>query len=201
MKTIIVTGLIGSGKSAVCALLRKRGIPVYSADEKTKFLYDTHPSLVTRLEEALGQPLRGSGGRLDRSRLASRIFADADARETVEGIVYPLVLADFRAWRSAQEGAPFVVLESAVILTRPLFDGLADAAVLVTAPEDVRLQRVMVRDGLPEEAVRARMRVQDIPEDKVDVTLVNDGDGARLEQAVEQVFFQNNSYLCKILNK
>lgn len=201
MKTVIVTGLIGSGKSAVCALLRKRGIPVYNADEKTKFLYDTHPSLVMRLEEALGQPLRGTDGRLDRPRLASRIFSDAAARETVEGIVYPLVLADFRAWRSAQEGAPFVVLESAVILTKPLFDGLADAAVLVTAPEQVRLQRVMARDGLPEDAVRARMRAQEIPEDKVDVTLVNDGDAARLEQAVEQVFFQNNSYLCKILNK
>jgi dephospho-CoA kinase len=201
MKTVIVTGLIGSGKSAVCALLRKRGIPVYNADEKTKFLYDTHPSLVTRLEEALGQPLRGTDGRLDRPRLASRIFADAAARETVEGIVYPLVLADFRAWRSAQEGAPFVVLESAVILTKPLFDGLADAAVLVTAPEQVRLRRVMARDGLPEDAVRARMQAQEIPEDKVDVTLVNDGDAARLEQAVEQVFFQNNSYLCKILNK
>jgi len=201
MKTVIVTGLIGSGKSAVCALLRKRGIPVYNADEKTKFLYDTHPSLVTQLEDALGQPLRGTDGRLDRPRLASRIFADAAARETVEGIVYPLVLADFRAWRSAQEGASFVVLESAVILTKPLFDGLADAAVLVTAPEEVRLQRVIARDGLPEDAVRARMRAQEIPENKVDVTLVNDGDAARLEQAVEQVFFQNNSYLCKILNK
>ena len=201
MKTVIVTGLIGSGKSAVCALLRKRGIPVYNADEKTKFLYDTHPSLVTQLEDALGLSLRGTDGRLDRPRLASRIFSDAASRETVEGIVYPLVLADFRAWRSAQEGAPFVVLESAVILTKPLFDGLADAAVLVTAPEDVRLQRVMARDGLPEDAVRARMRAQEIPEDKVDVTLVNDGDAARLEQAVEQVFFQNNSYLCKILNK
>ncbi|MBO6096728.1 MAG: dephospho-CoA kinase [Bacteroidales bacterium] len=201
MKTVIVTGLIGSGKSAVCALLRKQGIPVYNADEKTKFLYDTHPSLVTQLEDALGLSLRGTDGRLDRPRLASRIFSDAASRETVEGIVYPLVLADFRAWRSAQEGAPFVVLESAVILTKPLFDGLADAAVLVTAPEDVRLQRVMARDGLPEDAVRARMRAQEIPEDKVDVTLVNDGDAARLEQAVEQVFFQNNSYLCKILNK
>lgn len=201
MKTVIVTGLIGSGKSAVCALLRKRGIPVYNADEKTKFLYDTHPSLVAQLEDALGQPLRGTDGRLDRPRLASRIFADAAARETVEGNVYPLVLADFRAWRSAQEGASFVVLESAVILTKPLFDGLADAAVLVTAPEEVRLQRVMARDGLPEDAVRARMRAQEIPENKVDVTLVNDGDAARLEQAVEQVFFQNNSYLCKILNK
>lgn len=201
MKTIIVTGPIGSGKSAVCALLRKRGIPVYDADTRTKSLYDTCPGLVTRLEEALGRPLCDAQGRLDRRRLAAVIFADSAARETVESIVYPLVLADFQAWRSAQEGVPFVALESAVILSKPLFDAVADAAVLVTAPEEVRLRRVMDRDGLPEGAVRARMRAQEIPQDKVDVTLVNDGDPARLEQAVEQVFFQNNSYLCKIVNK
>ena len=201
MKTVIVTGPIGSGKSAVCALLRKRGIPVYDADIRTKSLYDTCPGLVTRLEEALGQPLCDAQGRLDRRRLAAVIFADSAARETVESIVYPLVLADFQAWRSAQEGVPFVALESAVILSKPLFDAVADAAVLVTAPEEVRLRRVMDRDGLPEEAVRARMRAQEIPQDKVDVTLVNDGDPARLEQAVEQVFFQNNSYICKIVNK
>ena len=140
-------------------------------------------------------------GRLDRRLLAAVIFAAYAARETVESIVYPLVLADFQAWRSAQEGVPFVALESAVILSKPLFDAVADAAVLVTAPEEVRLRRVMDRDGLPEEAVRARMRAQEIPQDKVDVTLVNDGDPTRLEQAVEQVFFQNNSYICRIVNK
>ena len=147
MKTVIVTGPIGSGKSAVCALLRKRGIPVYDADARTKSLYDTCPGLVTRLEEALGQPLCDAQGRLDRRLLAAVIFADSAARETVESIVYPLVLADFQAWRSAQEGVPFVALESAVILSKPLFDAVADAAVLVTAPEEVRLRRVMDREG------------------------------------------------------
>ena len=58
MKTVIVTGGIGSGKSAVCALLKKRGVPVYDCDAKAKELYGRRPSLVSRLEKALGALLR-----------------------------------------------------------------------------------------------------------------------------------------------
>ena len=201
MKTVIVTGLIGSGKSAVCALLEKRGIPVYNADERTKRLYDRRPSLVTRLEEALGLPLRREDGSLDRRALASAIFASDAAREKLEGIVYPLVLQDFRRWRSRRKDVPFVVLESAVILSKPVFDGLADAVVLVTAPREVRLRRVISRDDSSREAVLARMSAQSIPEGKADVTICNDGDLEKLSRAVEQVFFDNNSYICKIISK
>lgn len=198
--TIIVTGLIGSGKSAVCALLRERGIPVYDSDSRTKCLYDRSTVLVEQLETALGQPLRGEDGRLERRALAQAIFSSDKARETVEGIVYPLVLADFKRWRARQKGAPFVVLESAVILEKPLFDGLARASVLVTAPEAVRLQRVMQRDGLSREQVLSRMAAQRIPPGKVSVTLSNSGTPEALKAAVEQVFFSKNSYICKILD-
>ncbi len=200
-KTVIVTGLIGSGKSAVCALLRERGIPVYDSDARTKRLYDSSPVLVERLEAALGIGLRGEDGRLDRKALAARIFSDSAARETLEGIVYPAVLEDFKRWRARQKGAPFVALESAVILSKPLFDGLADAVVLVTAPEEVRLSRVRKRDSLSEEAVRARMSAQRIPSGKVSVELSNDGTEEALRQAVDAVFFRKNSYICKILEE
>ena len=200
-KTVIVTGLIGSGKSAVCALLRERGIPVYDSDARTKGLYDRRPALVDRLEETLGLPLRGGDGRLDRKALAARIFSDDAAREKLEAIVYPEVLADFKRWKARQKGAPFVVLESAVILSKPVFDGLADAVVLVSAPEEVRLQRVMQRDSLPAAAVRARMAAQVVPMEKVSVTLSNEGTPQALLKAVDQVFFAENSYICKILQQ
>jgi dephospho-CoA kinase len=200
-KTVIVTGLIGSGKSAVCALLRERGIPVYDSDARTKGLYDRRPALVDRLEETLGLPLRGGDGRLDRKALAARIFSDDAAREKLEAIVYPEVLADFKRWKARQKGAPFVVLESAVILSKPVFDGLADAVVLVSAPEEVRLQRVMQRDSLPAAAVRARMAAQVVPMEKVSATLSNEGTPQALQKAVEQVFFAENSYICKILQQ
>lgn len=198
MLTVIVTGGIGSGKSAVCALLRKRGIPVYDSDSRVKELYVCRRSLVPRLEKALGSPLRQADGTLDKARLAALIFSDEAARETLESIVYPILLEDFKRWRSRQK-APFVVLESAIILTKPVFDGLADAVVLVDAPDELRIQRTMQRDGLSLEAVQRRISAQDIPMEKVDVTLMNDGTLEDLSAAVERVFFDKNSYICKIL--
>ena len=198
MRTVIVTGGIGSGKSAVCALLRKRGIPVYDSDSRVKELYKSRRSLVPRLEKALGCPLRLDDGILDKARLSALIFSDEGARETLESIVYPILLKDFQRWRSRQE-APFVVLESAIILSKPIFDGLADAVVLVDAPRELRIRRVMERDGVSREQVQRRLEAQDLPLEKVNVTLSNSGSVEELQQAVDRVFFDKNSYLYKLL--
>ncbi|MBR1570680.1 MAG: dephospho-CoA kinase [Bacteroidales bacterium] len=201
MKTVIVTGGIGSGKSAVCNLLRERGIPVYDCDSRAKALYDTDPSLLPLLEERLGRPLRLDDGKLDRAALAGLIFRDASARDTVESLLYPALLADFRSWREAvPSSAPFVVLESAVILSKPLFDGIADAVVLVDAAPEVRLARAMQRDGTSREKVLQRMAVQDIDSSRADVIIRNEGTLEELYKEAEQVFFGKNNYLCKILN-
>ena len=187
-QTVIVTGLIGSGKSAVCAQFAAQGIPVYNCDERTKALYDRGPELVSRLEKALGKPLRGADGHLDRGVLSGVIFSDGIARRKVEEIVYPLVLQRFKRWRARQKGSPFVAMESAIILSKPVFDGLASAVVLVTAPEELRLARVKERDGLPEAAVRARMAAQpDIPASAATFIIENDGSPRKLENAVKRI--------------
>lgn len=200
MKTVIVTGGIGSGKSAVCALLKKRGVPVYDCDVKAKELYGRRPSLVSRLEKALGAPLRGGDGKLDKARLAALIFSDSRARETVEGMVYPILLQDIRRWQKRQSAA-WGALESAVILSKPVFDGVADGVVLVEAPQELRIARVMQRDGLGREAVIGRIRSQEIPREKADVLLANDGTPQALSEAVERVFFDKNSYISKLISE
>lgn len=200
MKTVIVTGGIGSGKSAVCALLKKKGVPVYDCDAKAKELYGRRPSLVSRLEKALGAPLRGGDGKLDKARLAALIFSDSRARETVEGMVYPILLQDIRRWQKRQSAA-WGALESAVILSKPVFDGVADGVVLVEAPQELRIARVMQRDGLGREAVIGRIRSQEIPREKADVLLANDGTPQALSEAVERVFFDKNSYISKLISE
>jgi len=198
VKTILVTGPIGSGKSAVCRLLQERGVPVYDCDAKTKSLYARRKDLIPRLETALGTALCGPDGALDKARLAALIFGDAQARETLEGIVHPELLRDFRRWRSRRKGAPFVVLESAILLSKPLFRGLPDAVVLVDAPEELRLRRAMERDGASEEAVRRRMAAQPVQRELAQAVIDNSGTPEELAAAVERVFFDKNSYICKL---
>ena len=195
MKTVILTGGMGSGKSAVARYLRAQGVPVYDSDSRTKTLYDRNPSLVPRLEEELGQALRNASGRLDRRKLALLIFSDPAAKAKLEAIVYPAVLADFRRWKRWHRPAgwsygpvPFVVLESAVILSHPLFDGLGDKVVLVDAPEEIRLERSVLRDGsTPEEALR-RIRSQSFDLSRVDAVLDNSGPESDIPACVDRVF-------------
>lgn len=188
MKTVVVTGGMGSGKSAVCRILGERGIPVYDSDARTKALYNELPDLIPTLEKALDLSLRLPDGALDKSKLAARIFSDQSARETLESIVYPLVKEDFLAWRSRQKDVPFVVLESAVVLSKPLFADVIDAVVQVEAPDEVRVRRVMDRDGLSREQILGRLAAQ--PAVRASVVIENAGSLSELENAVDQAFFR-----------
>lgn len=160
--TILITGGIGSGKSSVSSWLRSQGVPVYDSDAATKEMYSRSPAVVRELEEALGCPLRGSDGFLDKKLLASLIFSDSARLSTLEAIIHPLVLEDFMLWREALKcgEAPFVAMESAIALSRPLFHGLFDAAVIVDAAIDLRLERVCRRSGCSREEALARINSQ-----------------------------------------
>ena len=142
MRTILVTGPIGSGKSEACRYLASLGFPVYECDARTKMLYSLVPGLKCSIEERLD---------LSWSRIGE-VFADPDKLRTLEEMVYPYVVEDLKAWKAAQT-APLVFVESAVALGKPLFDGLYDTVVLVTAPYEVRVRRnpkVAERDALPD---------------------------------------------------
>ena len=195
MKTVILTGGIGSGKSAVCACLKARGVPVYDSDSRTKSLYDRDPALVGRLEAVLGVGLRTANGRLDRRRLAGLIFSDPARKAAVEAVVHPAVLADFRRWKRWQRPkgwtygpVPFVVLESAIILSCPVFDGIGDRTVLVDADEEVRLRRAVARDGSDPEDVLRRIRQQHFDLSRVDAVLRNDASLEALSVETDRVF-------------
>lgn len=200
--TLAVTGGIGSGKSAVCRILEGKGVPVYDSDSRTKALYDTDNVLVGMMEAALGCGLRDTKGRLDRKKLASVVFSDASRLAALENVVHPYVLDDFISWREKRaddlaEGLrqwqpeagpqPFVVIESAIILEKPLFGNIVDKVLLVDAPEALRLERAMKRDNVTASSVRDRMKRQKAFRQETcpsAIVLENDSDLATLELKV-----------------
>lgn len=197
MKTLVVTGGIGSGKSTVCRFFASKGVPVYDSDSRTRLLYDTEPGLPGKIEDSIGCKVTDSSGRIDRRRLAEVIFSDADKLAVLESVVHPAVKADFIRWRdSADTEVPFVIMESAIILEKPLFRNLADKVLLVDAPLDVRLRRACLRDGVTEAAVMKRMQGQkllnDISEGRVsapvDYVIMNDSGQAALKWKVDAVY-------------
>ena len=160
MRTLAVTGGIGSGKSYVVRMFAALGIPVYDADSRTKRLYDEDRGLLAALQELLGPDLVKDGRLLDRQYMAGRIFSDRCLLEKVEALVFPEVIADFRTWKERVADAPFAIMESAIYLEKPALAGVADKVLTVLCPEDVRIGRVMARSGMSREQVLARMANQ-----------------------------------------
>lgn len=156
--TILVTGGIGCGKSNIVKAFNSLGIPSYDCDAAAKRLYDTDAELLGQVAQVAGRDVL-SGGRLDRKALAAKIFANADLLSRIEALVHPAVIRDFERWQ-AQCDAEFCILESAILLENPAFDRLYDWVVAVSAPEEIRLERTMARDGASRESVLDRMSRQ-----------------------------------------
>lgn len=165
MYKVAITGGIGSGKSKVVELLAQRGVVAYDCDSRAKALMVSSPELREQIIECFG-PAAYDGKALNRRYLAERVFNDKEALTKLNAIVHPAVMADFERWAEGEEGN-YVVMESAILFEAGL-EGSFDATVSVMAPEELRLERAMKRDGATEEQIRERMRNQLSDEERCD---------------------------------
>lgn len=157
MYRVAITGGIGSGKSTVCELLSRRGVACYNSDSRAKWLMESSLPLREKLIARFGDAVYCQGG-LNRAYLAERVFrCDAELR-ALNAIVHPAVMEDFEAWAQQQEG-DYVVLESAILFEAGL-EGYVDAVVSVVAPQELRIERAMLRDGALREDVARRVASQ-----------------------------------------
>jgi len=166
MKRVLVTGPIGSGKSAACRYLSSLGYPVLDCDSLCKSLYDSVPGLKKRIEEALD---------IDFADICV-IFTDAGKRETLESLVYPVLIGKIQEWTEIQTG-PLIFIESALALSKPSLDCLYDSVLLVTADYDVRLARN------PKVALRDSLQSFDLS--RVNHTIYNNGDISVLHNLID----------------
>lgn len=157
-----LTGGIGSGKSTVAAMFRDLGVPVYDSDVRAKALMVDSPELKKAIGELLG-PEAYQEDRLDRAYVAKRVFGDPALLEQLNALVHPAVRQDFLAWARAQ-ATDYVIQETALIFETGSQDQY-DRVLLVTAPKETRLQRVIQRDAALREEVLQRMDNQ-MPEDR-----------------------------------
>ena len=194
MKKVALTGNIGSGKSWVSQLFQRIGIPVFNSDEEAKKLYD-RVDVREAMKARFGEDVYFDDDSVNRKRVAEIIFNDAEAMHEVEQLLYPALNTYFDEWAEEQE-APYVLYESAIIFEKHLEDRF-DAVVLVSATEQTRLRRVMLRDHCDEETVRERMAMQwteNEKREKADYIIEHDNDNED-EVLVEQVLAVHESLL------
>jgi dephospho-CoA kinase len=195
MVCLVCTGGIGSGKSYALRVITRLGIPSYIADNRAKELYYTDKVLLRELKELLGDEIAPEGV-IRREIMAAKIFPNPELLTKVNDIVHPRVLADFEAWKMArgEDGADIVVFESAIFFESPVFHHIADKVMVVTAPEEVRIQRVIKRDKVSRELVTERIQRQCSERERLeraDFIVYTDGKRAVLPQIL-QVLNQMN---------
>jgi dephospho-CoA kinase len=188
MKVIGLTGGIGSGKSTVARVYESLGYPVFDADKEALALYENDPTLLPKVVELFGDGVLLPDGRLNRMALASVVFSDESALKKLNALVHPRMARRFEEWKQQQNSE--TVIREAAILFESGSDAGCDAVIVVTAPEELRIKRVMQRNGIREAEVRARMARQ-WPEsmlvERADEVIVNDDKTLVLPQIMKVV--------------
>ena len=180
-----ITGGIGSGKSTIAKQLREMGYAVYDTDSEAKRLIVEAAHVRQQIEQLFGSEVYKDGV-YQTALVAQRVFADHSLLAKLNAIVHPAVKADIMCWaQKINHATPcYTTLHHATpcfvecaILYQAGFDSLCDKVVAVTAPEEIRLERVMKRDSSTIEKVRARMCAQEIENDipRADILINNDG--------------------------
>ena len=182
MIKIGITGGIGSGKSVVASLLALSGVPVYIADEESKWLTNNSPVIREKLT-ALFDPEIYTNEGLNKKLLASHIFNNPEQLQQVNQIIHPEVNRHFSAWVERQT-SPLCAIESAILFESG-FNRIVDTTLMVYAPMEVRIKRALERDVVSREEVIRRIESQlpdEVKKEKSDYVVFNDGKQALLPQ-------------------
>ena len=178
-----ITGGIGSGKSVIAKQLREMGYAVYDTDSEAKRLIVEDAAVRKQMIQLFGSDVY-KDGIYQTVFVAQRVFTDKSLLARLNAIVHPAVRADILRWATMQDSPSFrkglgggLCFVECAILYQAGFDSLCDKVVAVTAPEDIRLERVIARDHSTMDKVRARMRAQNAEQDllRADIVVNNDG--------------------------
>ena len=140
-----ITGGIGSGKSIICAIFNRLGIPSYDADSRAKWLMDNDPGIMKNIRREFGRKAYGRDGLLDRDMISRLVFDDSSKIEVLNSIVHPAVGRDYLAWVENNGQSAYLLKEAALIFETGS-DRQLDRVITVFAPKSMRIDRVLSRD-------------------------------------------------------
>jgi len=187
-----LTGGIGSGKSAVAGLLAEHGARVIDADAVAREVVARESVGLADVVDEFGPDILGVDGELDRARVAEIVFTDPRARERLNAIVHPLVAARIEAMLDENSQGGVVVYDVPLLVEASVQDRHEfDLILVIEAPEELRIKRLVRDRGLTEEQVRARISSQASDEQRravADVVLVNDGSPGDLSAAIDRLW-------------
>lgn len=163
-KWVGITGGIGSGKSTVCQIFRILGIPVYSADDRAKWLMAHDSKVKSQLIQEFGTETYLPEGLLNRDFLAQKVFSDSEKVKRINSIVHPAVGLDFKSWAEIQT-APYLLKEAALLYESGSASEL-DRVINVSSPLKIRMARVLMRDPHRDEEQINQIINQQWPDEK-----------------------------------
>ncbi|MFD1768167.1 dephospho-CoA kinase [Sphingobacterium suaedae] len=191
-----ITGGIGSGKSYVAKIFRALGVPFYDADYEAKHLMNTSETIRAELIDVFGERVYNIDGRLDKNYLSAVVFTNQEKLNTLNAIIHPIVIEHGKQWAEDQTFA-YSLKEAALLFETGSYQSL-DYTILVMAPMDLRIDRVIKRDGLSREQVLDRIEKQMKDEEKIkmaDFVLSNDEKNPLLSEvlALHELFLKEGN--------
>jgi len=181
-----VTGGIGSGKSLVCKIFNSMGIPIYEADFRAKELTNKDEVVKEKILTTFGKK-SFLNNRLNKVYLAQEVFNNTEKLKQLNAIIHPAVADDYDIWQSQFKNYKYVIKEAAILFESGSFK-TCDKVILVDAPRNIRMKRVIQRDLVSEDEVEKRMNNQWSSEKKAELSdfiIMNDGSKALIPQVMD----------------
>ncbi len=180
-----ITGIIGSGKSTVTKIFEILGAKIYNADQEAKRLYHD-PDVIQEVASAFGSGILDHNLHVNLKKLSEKVFHNANSIEKINKIIHPRVKAALEKWIKQQEKSSILLYESALLFESGFYQ-FFDKNIVVAAPEDLCIIRVMKRSGLTVGEIKKRMALQMTNEQKIsmaDYIIHNDGQSMVLPQVL-----------------
>lgn len=180
-----ITGGIGAGKSLVSLIFETLGVPVFNADLEARSILESNPEVRDQILSLFGGEAY-NGEQPNRPFLAKKVFGNEALRDKLNAIVHPAVGKAFAKWVEKHADADYILKEAAINFETGIYKSL-DANILVTAPRELRIKRVVDRDATTAESVEKRMKAQWPDSEKrplSDYEIVNDGSSALIPQVL-----------------